>query len=266
MKNIVRLLSISILLFAVSVNPIFAEAGLSEAGRTRYYFWDENYGVSILPGGEGAAGDDYVSIFKYEEVSGRTDSVQIKGLDGKKYTYAPDNTSHHFYSPPTVTEDIVWSDSLIFNLKTGEIIYDEHFECTDSPDESYGEYALDSERCAEYVALLDTFDLSSDNQNSIVLDLDYAEENLAYMGNDAFLESMGTFLLVFFIILGILALMEVTGIVLLIIGLIFRAKKKNGRKWLIAGGILCVIPIIAAVGYWVFISTRMVSAAYRFSS
>jgi len=91
LQKLLTTIVITILFFQLPL-PAFAEAGLSEAGRTVYYFWDDKYAVSILPGGEGAGGEDSVTFFEYEEANDRTPSHKVKIQGNNDKTYVSSST------------------------------------------------------------------------------------------------------------------------------------------------------------------------------
>jgi hypothetical protein len=125
MRNNVKVTSIllsfvlTFLLFA-SPQPIFAEAGLSEAGRTEYYKINEKYAFSILPGGDGGKGKDIITLLAYKENPNRNFFSQ---LCSSQYTFdrsadLPQLSSSDSY----IQGDFIFDEYIIFNWKTGELI------------------------------------------------------------------------------------------------------------------------------------------------
>ncbi len=119
-KKLFLSIIVMILFFLSSNHRVFAEAGLSEAGRTQYFKINETLGISVLPGSESGSSKDSVNIYKYE------DNPDYQGIRGKlchgKYIFSDDYDGAYFaYEDVYIQGNYIWSESKLVNLENGQV-------------------------------------------------------------------------------------------------------------------------------------------------
>jgi hypothetical protein len=262
---LIILSAFQILIHFLNPASVHAEAGLSEAGRTNYYFFKDDYAISILPGTKSTTTVDRVRIFEYQIADDETKNLEIKGQDGNIYEAKDKGFSHGFSIPPVIDGEYLWTPFSITNYKTGEMLYKETFACPDSTVdnllESVKKYDINDPECSDFQAKKQELNLIPNYADGKHLDSEYAKKNLEFMGKEQGLHDLANFMGTYLIVLVLLILCGVAGIILVLIGIVRLIIKKKGWKLIIIGLILTLLPIIIIFAFYFFILTEVQNQA-----
>lgn len=220
---------IGLSIYFISSKEVSAEAGLSEAGRTEYYFLNERLGISVLPGGEGGEGDDYISLFEYKRSTTlRSENFVIQGIDGERYEYLNSELNLDINKNTYLTGNYLWNGNWIFDIENFQKLYNEDYYTCYGESDWIESYPLDSKECQEYKDILDELHLE-DSAKKMKFDYDYIQNNCEYMGYDSFMSDISTFyVIIFSIICGCLCFALVLGVILITV--IYKAIKKSNYQ------------------------------------
>lgn len=105
--------------------PVSAEAGLSEAGRSKFYKINNELGVDVLPASKSSNPKDNISFFKYKR-NPEYDNFLGRFCNGKYISDSEYDGVYFAHTDVYIQDNFVWSEdsndvSSVIDLETGEV-------------------------------------------------------------------------------------------------------------------------------------------------